>query len=73
MKNTMKFCDLSDFVFIAEYLAHNDIKLNEIDNIDELYQDIKQAFQAFEVSAQFTQSTSYMQAVKDFLNSQSNA
>jgi hypothetical protein len=70
MQNTIKFCSIADFIFIAEYLAYKDIQLNDTDDIDELYQDISQAFQVFEFSPQFTQHTSYLQAVKDFLNSQ---
>lgn len=67
MKNVMNFCSECDFVFILEYLAYNEIDINSCDDIDELYREVLKSFQAFEISPEFIQSGSYLQAVKDFL------
>jgi hypothetical protein len=69
MKQIIKFCDKADFYFIIEYMAHHNTNLNEIDDIDLFYQQVAESFQRFEISPQFLQSTSYLQAIKDFLNS----
>lgn len=67
MKNTMAFCNRTDFTFIAEYLSHYDYIIEECD-IDLLYYSIKEEFEQFEVSKYFIQNTSYLQAVKDYFN-----
>lgn len=67
MKNTMTFCSHTDFIFIAEYLAHYDYIIEDCD-IDLLYESIKEEFEQFEVSKYFIQNTSYLQAVKDYFN-----
>lgn len=67
MKNTMKFCNRTDFTFIAEYLSHYDYIIEDCD-IDLLYESIKEEFEQFEVSKYFIQNTSNLQAVKDYFN-----
>lgn len=68
MKNIIKFCDRADFYFIVQYLAHHDIDINTCDDVDELYNDVNEAYKLFEVSPQYLQSTSYIQAINDFLS-----
>ena len=64
----MNFCGNIDFQFIIEYLAHNDININDIDNIDLLYENVYNTYLAFECSPYFTQDTSWLQSIKDFFN-----
>ena len=68
MKNTIKFCDRADFYFIVQYLACHNIDINNCDDIDALYDDVNEAYRLFEVSPQYLQSTSYLQAINDFLS-----
>ena len=63
-----KFTDRADFVFIIEWLSHNNIVVDSCDDIDKLYDDCLESYAMFEVSPHFLQSTSYLQAVKDYLN-----
>lgn len=63
----MKFCNRTDFTFIAEYLSHYDYIIEDCD-IDLLYESIKEEFEQFEVSKYFIQNTSNLQAVKDYFN-----
>lgn len=67
MKNTMAFCNRTDFTFIAEYLAHYDYIIEDCD-IDLLYESILEEFKMFETSKYFLQNTSYLQAIKDYFN-----
>jgi hypothetical protein len=64
-----KFTDRADFIFIVEWLAHNNININDCDDIDSLYDECLEFLKRFEVSPHYLQSTSYLQAVKDYLNS----
>lgn len=68
MKNVFNFCSKVDFSFVIEYLAHEDINIHEIDDIDVLYDKVIESFNQFETSPYYLQDTSHLQAVKDFLN-----
>lgn len=67
MRHVFKFCNKPDFYFICEYLNHHKIDLNSGDDIDALYEQVTENFKCFEISPQFIQNTSYLQAIKDFL------
>lgn len=68
MKNTITFCDRADFYFIVQYLAHRNIDINNCDDVDELYNDISDAYNLFIVSPHYSKSVSYLQAINDFLS-----
>lgn len=63
----MLFCKHADFTFIVEYLAHYDLILDDC-NIDYLYDDILTEFLSFKNSKFYYQDTSYLQAIKNYLN-----
>lgn len=68
MNKVMAFCDRADFYFIVQYLAYRNIDINNCDDVDELYNDINAVYNLFIASSHYSNSTSYLQAINDFLS-----
>lgn len=68
MNNAMTFCDRADFYFIVQYLAYRNIDINNCDDVDEMYNEINNEYNLFTASSHYSKSTSYLQAINDFLS-----